>query len=228
MRKCQFCGVELIDPVKVCPLCHCVAVDIPLKDGEKKEDPEPAYPYADRKRKRGVRILSIYSVSAIAAALILVWIGIILNNYYWWTLMVILGLAYGYVTLRFSIRFPIAYKAKTMMQSLLAFLLVLFIDSATGFYGWSLDYVYPGMLLLLELAVIVMMLLNKTNFQSYMPMEMILIVLSLVPFIEHRFGLFRPMMIGYGTLTVTLLVFAATLILGGKRAKDELYRRFHV
>lgn len=221
-KICKNCGIEILDPVVVCPLCHCI-LDI-QDDGQAEK---PAYPYADRGRKRSLFVLRVYIFSAIVAEAVLFGINIGLHHSLWWTFVIGLGMIYGFITLYFSIQKKIGYQVKMVMQSLLAFLLLWFIDYILGFRGWSLRFAYPGLLVLMDVAVIVLMIVNNKNWQSYMVIEILMCLLSVLPFLFYHFSLIPGLMIPFGTLGFTLLVFAGTLLIGGKRARMEMYRRFH-
>lgn len=223
-RKCDKCGIILLDPMKTCPLCHQT---VKSSDSRAGAQPEPTYPLAKKKTNRGRNALRIYLVCAIAAWFLLFHINLRMHHEMWWTILVGLFMAYGYVTLFFSLKKQIGHQPKMMLLSLLAVLLVLFIDYATGFYGWSLNYVYPGLLVFLDLLIVLLMLVNKRNWQSYIIMQLWVVILAVGPFVLYVFGLVDHLQIPWIILMIVILVFVTTLVIGGSRAKSEMIRRFH-
>lgn len=222
MSKCLNCGVELLDPANVCPLCSCIV------ESEGEEINEPTYPYAEKGRKKIQLALNIYTFTAIVAEVILVTINIAAGSSIWWSVMIGAFLVYGFVTLKFSIQRHTSYQFKMLLQSLLAISLLVLIDLLTGFYGWSLNYVLPAAFILIDAAILVLMIVNSRNWQSYIPMQILIIVLCIIPFLLRHFGITEDAVLSSISLGVAVLVFVGTLIVGGKRARDELYRRFHV
>ncbi|MFR5116620.1 MAG: DUF6320 domain-containing protein [Eubacterium sp.] len=54
----------------------------------------------------------------------------------------------------------------------------------TGFSGWSVNYVLPSAFILIDVTVIILMIVNSRNWQSYIPMQLLIIVLKVfIPFI---------------------------------------------
>lgn len=223
-RKCENCGIILLDPMPSCPLCHR---KVTLEKDGGVDRIEPAYPLAKKKTRRGENALRIYFFSALAAFFFLFALNKYLEHEMWWTVMIGLFMIYGFVTLFFSLRKRIGHQPKMMLQSLLAVLLVLFIDYATGFHGWSLNYVFPGLLAFIDLLIVILMLVNKWNWQSYIIMQLWVVILSVTPFILYLFGLVDHLQVSWLILISVILVFAATLVIGGSRARSEMARRFH-
>lgn len=60
------------------------------------------------------------------------------------------------------------YLAKTVCLVLLAIVMLLGIDYLTGYRRWSLDYVFPGGIIAIDLALFILILINRRNWQSYM------------------------------------------------------------
>ena len=114
------------------------------------------------------------------------------------------------------------------MQTLLGVAVVVLIDFLTGFSGWSVNYVLPSAFILIDVTVIILMIVNSRNWQSYIPMQLLIIVLSIIPFILMHFGISSDSIICLIALCVAVFVFVGSVIVGGRRAMDELYRRFHV
>ena len=65
--------------------------------------------------------------------------------------------------------------------------------------------------------------------ELYIPMQLLIIVLSIIPFILRHFGISSDSIICLIALCVAVFVFVGSVIVGGRRAMDELQnRRFHV
>ena len=213
-----------MDPVLVCPLCQCTLSETE----EATAEAEPAYPYVDRQRKRIRRALNIYVFAAVAAWIILLVTNVYLHNSLWWTFLIGAGMLYGYVTLWYTVQKSASVKGKVTLQALLAFLLLLLLDILLGFGGWSLNIVFPLFIVGYDFAVLIMMLADRYNWQSFILMEVLAVALSLVPFGLYALGLFTMIYLAVGVLIFTLIVFGGTIVVGGQRAREELARRFHM
>ena len=223
MNKCWNCGVEFIDPTNICPLCKCITEnDSDFMEG-------PTYPHhAEKEIKKIQRALNIYTFAAIVAEVILLLIDSRTGDSFWWSIMIGAFFVYGFITLKFSVQKDIGYQFKMLLQVLLGVSVLIVIDYLRGFYGWSLNYVLPSAFILIDVAIIVLMIVNNRNWQSYIPMQLLIIGLCIIPFILRYFGISTDSIMCLIALAVSVLLFVGTLLVGGKRARDELYRRFHV
>ena len=195
MNKCWNCGVEFVDPTNVCPLCKCITE----RDGDEVLERKPTYPFHPGKEIKKIQLaLSIYTLEAIIAEVILVIVDFHVGDRVGWSIMTGACFVYAYITLKFSIQKHNGYQFKILLQTLLG------------------------------VAVVVLMIVNIRNWQSYIPMQLLIIVLSIIPFILRHFGISSDSIICLIALCVAVFVFVGSVIVGGRRAMDELYRRFHV
>lgn len=225
MNKCWNCGVEFVDPTNVCPLCKCITE----RDGDEVLEKKPTYPFHPGKEIKKIQLaLSIYTLAAIIAEVILVIVDFHVGDRVRWSIMTGACFVYAYITLKFSIQKHNGYQFKILLQTLLGVAVVVLIDFLTGFSGWSVNYVLPSAFILIDVTVIILMIVNSRNWQSYIPMQLLIIVLSIIPFILRHFGISSDSIICLIALCVAVFVFIGSVIVGGRRAMDELYRRFHV
>ncbi len=145
-----------------------------------------------------------------------------------WTVIIGLILAYVNTALRMGITGRVGYQSKTLWLTFIAVAILIGIDALTGFIGWSLSVIVPSSVMLLSLITFLLMFINMRNWQSYIPLEIFLVVLSVFMLILSLVGVVTYPNIIYIALMVSVLLLSGTLILGGDRAKRELYRRFHI
>ena len=106
--------------------------------------------------------------------------------------------------------------------------MLLGIDYLTGYRRWALDYVFPGGIIAIDLALFILILINRRNWQSYMMSELQTILLSIVPVVLLQMRIIHFPYLACGSLGVSVFLFLGTLILGDPRARTELKRRFHI
>ncbi len=223
MSRCSKCGVEILDNTMECPLCHGVLTE----DPDETKNP-PMYPNAARivRKYRFVeRLVLFLSVLAMGGLLLANFIG---TPFFAWTVIIGLILVYVNTLLRMAITGKVGYMSKTLVLTFLAVGILIGIDALTGYKRWSLNVVLPSAIMMLSLAVLILIFVNFRNWQSYIPIEIFMVVLSLSLILMHIAGIITYPNIVYIATAVSGLLLAGTLILGGDRAKRELYRRFHV
>ena len=145
-----------------------------------------------------------------------------------WSLLTAGAAAYVAMTLRFSVMRYASLAGTLVRQSLGIQAILLLIDALTGLRGWSVDYAIPCVALFEVAAVLLMMLVNRMNWQSYFMYQITITFLSFVPLIFWKIGWTHhplPTVLAAG---VSVAALAATVILGDRSVKRELKRRFHM
>ncbi len=72
------------------------------------------------------------------------------------------------------------------------------------------------------------MFINRRNWQSYIMLEIGMIFLSAVPLLLRWLNIVTETFISGFAFAVSVFLFLGTLIIGDRRARSELKRRFHV
>lgn len=221
MSKCKNCGVEILDPTDKCPFCHWVLDP----DRSKKEAMYPDARIMFRKfhfLENLVLFLSIVTFAIVAG------INFWLNPDFLWSFVVGLALIYVNVILRFAIIGKSGYQIKTISLLIVAIVLLVGIDYLTGYHGWALNFAFPSAILLLDLGIVILMIVNRRNWQSYMMIQILSVLLSLIPVILFFTGIISFAPLVFIALAASAFLFLGTLILGDQRARNELKRRFYI
>lgn len=231
MKKCRYCKVSVLDPTEVCPLCHSVleTVGDAQKNGTKEnETKEWMYPDV-RDVSRVINFLvKLYLFLAIVSEAALIIINYILQSRIWWSAITGVALIYSYITLRYSVQKNGGYLRTILIQIFGAILLTFAIDWIIGYRGWSVNFVFPGSILLLDVATLVLMLVNLENWQSYMLLQILTILLGIIALVLWHAGIIIYPIVTIVAASVSVAFFIGTLIFGDRRARNELKRRFHV
>lgn len=220
MSKCKQCNVTILDDTTVCPLCSCV-----VEAGEAHEAIYPAVWQKERKLKI-VGNISFFAVLLVSALLVL--LNYAFYHGSWWSLIPVASMAYAYLVFRLVLLSQKGYRSKVLIPLLFAVLLVLLIDAETGFSKWSLNFVLPSGILLVDAIILILMLTNLRNWQSYIIMQIGMMATALVPIILWILGIITSPLLSIIALGVSVFLFLGTLIIGDKTARGELRRRFHI
>lgn len=221
MNKCQKCNVIILDDTDRCPLCKHVV----QTDGEPGEN---RYPNASAVTKRFRFAENLFLFLSILLGCLCIFLNGVIDPTVLWSPVVVLVLIYANVVLRLAIIGRSGYMFKTVSLIILAVAMLLGIDWLTGYRGWSLDYVLPAGILALDLAIMILMCVNRRNWQSYMMAQILTILLALIPLILRKAGVVHSCYLVWIAFLASALLFVGTVILGDVRARTELKRRFHI
>lgn len=220
MGKCWNCKVEILDETECCPLCKSIL--------EQTEELENMYPDV-RIRMRRLKLFSrIYLFCAILAEAALFCVNLLTESQIWWSAITGLAFLYFYMVLRYAILGKSGYKSKVTVLVILSILIAVVIDFVLGYRGWSVDYVLPVGILVVDAVVLICMIGNRRNWQSYMMWQILMILCSLIPMGLYIKELEQNPYMAFLPLAVSVTIFLGTIIIGDRRARMELVRRFHI
>ena len=221
MGRCRQCNVEILDDTQICPLCKCV-----IEQEEQMENSYPDIRFRARKLNLAVRI---FLFAAILTEVLFVYLNYKYFHGIWWSVISGAGFAYLYFIARFAVLNDNAgYRSKFLLLTFSGIIYVILIDYVIGYHGWSVNFVLPGGLLFVDIAILFIMFLNRRNWQSYIMLEISMIFLSMIPLVLVWLNIVTESFISGLAFAVSVLLFLGTLIIGDRRARNELKRRFHV
>ena len=220
MSRCKQCNVEILDETERCPLCHSVL--------EKTVEVENMYPNVRTMTRRLALLSRMYLFVAILVEALLIYLNVLSDSEMFWSAIPGLAMLYGYLVLRYAILGKSGYKGKTIVLTLIAILMVVAIDFVVGYRGWSVNYALPSAILLVDVGILILMCINRRNWQSYMMWQIFMILCSVVPLVLYAVGIVTAPILAVLAFAFSAALFLGTLIIGDRRARTELRRRFHV
>ena len=220
MSRCKQCNVEILDETERCPLCHSVL--------EKTVEVENMYPNVRTMTRRLALLSRIYLFVAILVEALLIYLNVLSDSEMFWSAIPGLAMLYGYLVLRYAILGKSGYKGKIIVLTLIAILMVVAIDFVVGYRGWSVNYALPSAILLVDAGILILMCINRRNWQSYMMWRIFMILCSVVPLVLYAVRSVTAQLFALLAFAFSAALFLGTLIIGDRRARTELRRRFHV
>ncbi|MDD6038172.1 MAG: DUF6320 domain-containing protein [bacterium] len=222
MSQCKQCNVIVMDDTEKCPLCNCVL--------ERTEPVVNKYPDIWAKNHVLKLLIRIYAFLAIVLEGFLIFANIVRFNGIWWCVITGIAFAYVYLTLAYTVDNSRAgYRAKMVVGVAGGILMLAVIDKVLGYRGWSLNYVFPALLIALDFTILLLIAINRRNWQSYLMFQLMMIIFSLIPvLLNFTTNLVDTLTVAYVALAISVACFLGTLIIGGNRATTELKRRFHI
>ncbi len=225
MRRCKKCNVEILDEAVICPLCKSV---LEQEKQLPQEDIAVGYPNVKSNVKKLNFVVRLYSFLAIVTEVALIIINYLNYHGTWWSAITGVSILYFYITLKYSIQQNNGYRSVIWVQVIGAVLLVIAVDNIVGYRGWSVNYVMPGAVLLLDMTIVILMLVNMTNWQSYLLMQICTVLVSGAGLIMWKMDVITRPVLSVIAAAVSACLLLATVIFGDRKAKNELKRRFHV
>ena len=229
MKKCTRCGVVVLNDTDVCPLCDTVLQQTQV--GEVSDslcsDTYPDIGHKMRRFRLAERICMY--------VLVMLQLALVIINYYTYTRVplrwsVITGAAIIYIVLTIYdwMNRRAGHITKIYLQVIGLIALILCIDLVTGFHKWSLEYGFPCVILAMDLVIILCMIIDSANWQNYVVMQVFAVLLSVICMILYWTGIIRGVVLPWTTLGVSVILWTGTLIIGDRKATNELKRKFHI
>ena len=237
MNKCKRCNVWVADDTMVCPLCHTILTgNKPMEQSldhnanKMQTVKRPGYPDVKKNTRRFRKAGRILLFISLAVEMLLVFINYLTFDAapkYW---SVVTGgiIAYLILTLWdiFSRRQGHIRKIYTQIFVILGLLVL--IDYSLDWKGWSLEFGLPCIIYGLVLAIIICMSVNSSSWQNYLLMQLAAIALSIVDVVLHFKGYFHHIVLAWIALGLSVLLWSGTMLIGDRKAKNELKRKLHI
>lgn len=220
MSKCRQCNVEVLDETERCPLCNTVL--------EPTIEIENMYPDIRVKLRKFVMFSRIYLFLAVVIEIILINVCILSDVESLVFIISGLVLLFGYIVIKYAILGTSGYIAKTVALTVIAVIMFVAIDFFGGYNGWSVNYVFPSGIMLIDAVIVVLMVVNRKNWQSYLMPQIFMVICGAMAVILCAVGIINHPIVSIVALNVSLILFLGTMIIGGRRARVELKRRFHI
>ena len=212
--------MEISDETERCPLCGSVL--------EYTGEVENMYPDVRVYTRKMTMISKIYLFCALLVEVLLIYINVVTESQIAWSAITGLGFFYGYMLIRFAILGKTGYRAKITVLTLMAILIVIAIDFLVGYRGWSVNYALPSAIILVDVGIIICMIVNRRNWQSYMMWQIFMILCSIVPVILIFTGIVTAQLFALIAFAFSLFLFLGTLIIGDRRARVNTQLRKQV
>ncbi|MEG0911213.1 MAG: DUF6320 domain-containing protein [Ruthenibacterium sp.] len=217
MKFCSACHVKIITPTQRCPLCGGpVTADSTVN--------RAVYPaFQNKANYHFIKRLLLFLSIVLGATCVLV-------NYltpikFWWWTIAVTALVYAWIAVPHAMRRGGNAGGKILMQVVCATAAVILLDFETGYSGWSVSYVLPVIFCVGSVALVLVILCNRTNWAGYVLYQAIFAVFGFVPLILYFTGISSSLI---AALIPSLLAFAsimAMLVFGDRSIKNEFRRR---
>lgn len=224
--KCSYCKVEILDEVKVCPLCQMAL----QKDKKETWELYVGYPDMVEKHRKKRMFLKIFIYVAILLEILLAVINYLTYEKisFPWSGVTGVCILYVFFAIATLVRHEKGHVQEIYIQIPAVMIFLLVLDYTMGWIGWSLEYGLPIVLLGLLVLIIVCMCINHKNWQIYMVLQLFTLLFSVIDLWLVLSGVVKYQVLPLISLGVSVALFLGTLLIGDRKAMNELKRKFHV
>lgn len=179
-----------------------------------------------KKDNLAIKIMIIVSVLVSLTCLI---VNICTTDDFMWSLIVIIGIIYSWVTVMYSIYRNVNIASSVMVQLIAISIITICIDYIIGYSKWAINLAIP---IIIIVANITMFILTISSFHKYKYAiyQLIIFLLSVIPLGILVWGdeiITKPLFTIISS-SIALFTFVFSLILCGKSIVEELDRRLHM
>ena len=217
MIECKNCGIKIKDKTKVCPMCDMVL------SGDDKHN-ENTYPDVRQKTKILRRIVSIFSYFAI----VVIWQSSGPFNGVKWSEISGGAILYLILMLHFIINDHYGHIKKMYVGFLGALFYIMLVDFVLGYKGWSLGVGMPVIVLVLDVIIIICMIINRQNWESYLLLQIFCVILGIVQMLLYFTKVLQSPVLPWTSFLVSLILFTSSVVIGDRKARNELKRKFYI
>lgn len=221
MKTCKRCKVNVIENTDICPLCRTV---LTITSDENSNRSYPEIEVSSHKYNIIKRLFLFVSILSAVASIIT---NYLTYNGVLWSAITISAIVYLWVIMSYSIKRNRNIASYILVQVICVSILSVVMDNSIGYNGWSVNNVIPEIMILANVAVLVLVFINRMYWHTYVINQIVIAICGLIPGALWLCGLITvPIPTVIATVT-SLLVLVIMIIFGDKTIKSELKRRFH-
>ena len=116
---------------------------------------------------------------------------------------------------------------KVLMQVVAGSALAVLVDFETGYRGWGVSFVVPAFICAGIVAVVVLVMCNRTNWAGYVLYQAVLAVFGLAMPVLYFTGLAHSLVGAVVPSILAVATLAGMAVFGDRTIKNEFRRRLH-
>jgi lysylphosphatidylglycerol synthetase-like protein (DUF2156 family) len=221
MKRCDECKINVKDNAVVCPLCLRELINLDGKT-EREIYPEllkiPPYNFL-------MRLLIFLSVAGAAASVV---VNVLTDASVVWSISVVSAIAYFWASIKTLLKKNSNAAFKIFVQTIFTSALCVIMEAPTGKFNWSLSYALPSIFTLGSIIIIVIIIVNRTNWANYVIYQCLIAVFGFVPALFYWLKISNSLAASAISVGVSFLSLLTTFVFGDRTIKNEFIRRFHI
>ncbi len=223
MKHCEECKVFIANDAQHCPLCGGVLGEA---DGAPCANTYPVIAEDFYRYNFLFRLAVFASLVTVAVCLLIDFLTA--DGRMGWSIIVLSGVAYLWVTVVYSLRsmsnFAFRYGAQIVSVSLVLYV----IDIFTGSNNWALNYAIPFFLILATLAVTLQLIIRRMVRTEYLLCQLVIGLFGLAPLLFMPLGFVDVAWPSIASGAYSLITLGGTFLFADRSVGHELKKRFHI
>ena len=189
-----------------------------------------AYPEIKEQFRRKRRILRtvLFFVIMVESILVLVNVFTYETVRYPWSVLIGGVLLFSFLCLWNVFRTRVGHIAKIYTQMGLFLLLLLFLDKMLEKHGVFIGYGLPILIDCFLGVILFCMIVNRKHYENYVLLQFFMVVFSGITLLLMVTGVLKNQKLISTSLVAAALFFLGTVMLGHRKVRQELKRKFHV
>ena len=229
MNRCKRWGVRVMDDTQICPLCHGVLTQETTAEEHITEN-AVGYPDVKQKTRRFQKAGRILLFLSLALEVVLVFVNYLTYDAFSkpWSMITGGVIAYLILTLWDLLGHRQGHIREIYTQIFVVLGLLILIDFSLDWTGWSLEFGLPCVIYGLVLAIVICMAVNSSRWQNYLLMQLAAVLLSVIDVVLHFAGFLHHIVLAWVAFGLSVLLWSGTMIIGDRKARNELKRKLHI
>lgn len=220
MKDCKSCKVKVFSNDNICPLCKTVLTG-------SGEESEKTYPTISTNKSKYNLIIRIYLFLSIIGIVVTAVVNYLRYNGFMWSIIPTAAILYFWSIINHAIKHNVNIVYKIFIQTLCISILAVVIDMVIGYTGWSVNYVVPGLTSAANVTVLILVIINRMNWNNYILYQIAIIALGFIPIILLLCGIIYALWYTVISVGISFVILCGTIIFSDKNVKGELKRRLH-
>ncbi|MCP1102862.1 NRPS condensation-like uncharacterized protein [Aequitasia blattaphilus] len=193
------------------------------------EEKESEFPESDTPELKGLMIYKWFSFFCILACVICLGINVLVTKNSWWSVIVIAGTGSFWMAL--SIGY---YKRHNLLKDIMWLYILITCGSIVwdvyyGFLGWSVDYVFPAISIVVLIGMLIVSKIQAHSAKEYMIYFLMAASYSVVvSIVLMAVGIIKKLQFSVVSSSIGFLVVIVLMIFRWKDFKEELQKKFHL
>ncbi|MFC3388044.1 DUF6320 domain-containing protein [Salinicoccus sesuvii] len=186
-----------------------------------------SYPFYDRESLEKRRTPKIAIIAGLMIILTCVFINLIVMPHYLWVFYVMGTVIYAVVSLNHTILSKSHLGSKIVGQVASLTLLLLLIDSQSGFFKWSINYAVPFLVVAGLVMVTLSILTKRLKWKGHIS-SVLMVTLSFLPAVLYFSGFSTVIWPSAVASLYSLMLIVCFFVYAHHAVWSQLSRRFHI
>jgi len=185
------------------------------------------YPQKINSKKSDIIIKSL-AIASIAIALILFVINKLTTPTIPWSAISNCGIIYIWISVMYSIKKGTNIAGHVLIQTILISLVLLYMDKAIGFSGWSIYIGIPIVLIVANITMLIITIISYKQYIKYAIYQLIIVLISLMPIIFIAQNMIELKILNTIAIGISIFNLLISLVLCNKDIKEAIIRKIHL